>query len=192
MYLYLFFLVSFSLSLFSQSTNTPLFQFAVVADCQYCDQPTNRDRNYRSSLTHLKNCIKQCNTQDLKYLVHLGDFIDKDYKSFAPLLELSSQLKAPLYHVLGNHDFSVDDNLKASVPKLLKMPSRYYSFQVQDWKFIVIDGNDVSLHAYAKASPQHKQSMKIYKSMYSKLPGYNGAIGDTQLQWIKDQLRESE
>ena len=58
------------------------FTFGAIADCQYCDADTGGVRFYRNSPAKLEAAVKHLNTLDLKFTVHLGDFIDKDWESF--------------------------------------------------------------------------------------------------------------
>ena len=168
------------------------FKFAVIADCQYCDQPDRGARMYKSSLGRLKLCIDELNKHDIAFTVHLGDLIDKDFKSFKPVLNILKKSKSPVYHALGNHDFSVKDELKAEVPKTLNMPGKYYSFKVKKWRFIVIDGNDISFYAYPKNSAYTKLAEKYYKENKVKSPKWNGAVGPKQLEWLKQQLTDAD
>ena len=48
--------------------------------------------------------VKELNTHDLKFVIHLGDFIDRDYDSFDKVLPIYQTLKMPAYHASGNHD----------------------------------------------------------------------------------------
>ena len=72
------------------------------------------------------------------------------------------------------------------------MPAPYYDFTQKNWSFIVLDGNDLSLHAYPKANLKHKASLDYYTSNYPKAPQHNGAIGPKQLQWLGQKLQVSE
>lgn len=168
------------------------FKFAVVADCQYCNQPDKGLRKYKSSTERFQKFVDFTKDKDLKFGVHLGDFIDKDYESFAPLLKISKDLKYPFYHVLGNHDFSVEDHLKITVPKLLGMPAKYYSFKVNNWVFVALDGNDLSFHAYPKDSQKYKESRQYYIEKKIKSPKYNGAMSAKQVEWLKGILKKAE
>ena len=105
----------------------PLFSFGAVADCQYCDVK-GKGRRYRLSPGKLTRCVAHYNRLDLEFVVHLGDFIDRDFKSFDVVGPIYNRLKARRYHALGNHDFSVADELKSRVPKKMGLPSRYYDF----------------------------------------------------------------
>jgi len=170
---------------------TPLFSFGAIADCQYCDCDGTR-RQYRLSPEKLMNCVEDLNTKDLTHVVHLGDFIDKDWKSFDVLLPIIGGLEAPMRHVLGNHDFSVADEYKNKVPQRLGLKKRYYDFAVGKWRFLILDTNDVSLYAYPEGSRRAKKSQAIYDSLDGDLPKYNGGMGEAQLKWIEGKLKASE
>ena len=101
---------------FSQNqTVTSPFSFGLIADCQYCQIEGTRVRKYSMSDSKLKECVTHLNTLDLAYTIHLGDFIDRDWESFDVVNPIYQQLKMPAYHVLGNHDFSVEDARKGMV-----------------------------------------------------------------------------
>ena len=168
------------------------FSFGAIADCQYCNGPNRAARHYSSSAQKLRECVQELNQNDLKYVVHLGDFIDRDFSSFDTVLPIYQSLKMPAYHALGNHDFEVADELKAKVPERMSMKSKYYEFSVEDWRFIVLDGNDVSFHAYPKDSVQHRQAEEYYRENKIRSPKWNGAIGKEQMSWLKEILIGSE
>lgn len=168
------------------------FSFGAIADCQYCNGPNRGSRHYSSSAQKLRECVQELNQNDLKYVVHLGDFIDRDFSSFDTVLPIYQSLKMPAYHALGNHDFEVADELKAKVPERMGMKSKYYEFSVEDWRFVVLDGNDVSFHAYPKDSVQHRQAEEYYRENKIRSPKWNGAIGKEQMSWLKEILIGSE
>jgi manganese-dependent ADP-ribose/CDP-alcohol diphosphatase len=169
----------------------PLFSFGLLADVQYCDCETEGTRHYRQSPQKLREAIAEYNRHDLAFVTHLGDFIDRDYESFDTLLVLQKALKAPMYHVLGNHDYSVAEKLIPKVPAKMGMKARYYDFSVRNWRFIVLDGNEVSLHA-TKGSSQYAaaearlQELQQQGSLSAK--PYNGGLGEKQLQWLQTRL----
>jgi predicted phosphodiesterase len=125
-------------------------------------------------------------------VIHLGDFIDRNYASFDKVLPIYQSLKMPAYHALGNHDFDVADKWKAKVPERMGMKSKYYEFRVEDWRFIVLDGNDVSFHAYPKDSLEYKKAGVYYRENKIRLPKWNGAVGKEQMSWLKEILIRSE
>ncbi len=167
---------------------SPLFRFGAVADCQYCDK-TSSKRKYNLSPEKLAACVEHYNQMELSFVVHLGDFIDRDFESFDKVVPIYNQLKAPHYHVLGNHDFSVADDKKALVPAKLGLKQRYYDFSRKGWRFIAIDGNDISLYAWPKDDPRTKAATEYHKSLKPCPPSWNGALGDEQLKWIEAKLK---
>ena len=60
---------------------SPLFRFGAVADCQYRSK-TSLIRKYNLSPQKLTECVELYNKLDLAFVVHLGDFIDRDFESF--------------------------------------------------------------------------------------------------------------
>ena len=167
---------------------SPLFRFGAVADCQYCEA-TSKVRKYSLSPKKLTACVEHYNKMELSFVVHLGDFIDRDFESFDKVVPIYNRLKAPHYHVLGNHDFEVADDKKALVPAKLGLKQRYYDFARQGWRFIAIDGNDVSLYAWPQSNPRTKAAAEYYKSLKPRPPSWNGALGDEQLKWVEAKLQ---
>ena len=169
----------------SSLSATESFKVAVLADCQYCNQPDRGKRMYKTSDQRLREFVKESNKHELKFAVQLGDLIDKDYESYEPILKILEDLKTPLYHVLGNHDFSVSPQPKSAVLKLLKMPKKYYSMKVNNYRFIALDGNDLSFHAYDKGSEKYQEAEKYYKQNKVKSPKWNGALSQAQMNGWK-------
>lgn len=143
------------------------------------------------SADKLQHCVDQLNTCDLEYVVHLGDFIDRDFESFDVVGPIYDRLKASKYHVLGNHDFSVIDEKKMDVPRKLGLSSRYYDFAVKGWRFVVLDGNDISFHAHPKNSPEHQKAVDYYERNAIDSPDWNGAVGPEQISWLEKVLEQA-
>ena len=174
-----------------KGVSTEPFSIGVIADCQYCSDPGEGVRKYAASEDKLKQCVGHFNSMKLEYVVHLGDFIDRDFESFDVVKPIYKQLKMPKYHVLGNHDFSVADDKKKDIPQTMGLTSRYYDFEVNGWRFVVLDGNDVSFHAYPEHSGEYKEAVNYYEDKQIKSPKWNGAIGEKQLKWLNDVLKEA-
>jgi predicted phosphodiesterase len=175
------------------------FKIGIISDCQYCDCDTRTvvgaDRYYRKSPDRLRKAIAKLNTKNLEFTIHLGDFIEKDFKSFDSITPIWKQLKSKSYHVLGNHDFSVADSLKSEIPAKMGLTDRYYSFEKHQWKFIVLDGNDVSLHGAPNAKKLKEAEDLLAQAQKDSLlyaKPYNGALGSEQLHWIKTELDDAK
>jgi manganese-dependent ADP-ribose/CDP-alcohol diphosphatase len=183
-------------SRFSQSQDGKPFSFGVVTDVQYADADPGGSRIYRASPMKLKRCVDFFNTQDLAFVVHLGDLIDRDFDSFDTVLPLFDRCKHPVYQVLGNHDFSVDNAHKAGVPERLGLTQGYYNFSVGSWSFVVLDGNDLSLHAHVKGSDRYDVSNQMYEQLKANqqpnAQTWNGGMGKEQMVWLQSTLTQAE
>ena len=179
---------------YSEDIDKPHFSFGVIADCQYCNikVPKDATRQYALSKIKLAKCVEEFNQIDLEFVVHLGDFIDRDFSSFEDVLPVFNRLRAMSYHVLGNHDFSVADELKSKVPKVLGLNKKYYQFRKHGYRFVVLDGNDVSLHAYPSTDPRKKYAADYHKTLPSGTPLWNGALGKVQLDWLEAELQDAK
>ena len=173
-----------------------LFSFGIVTDIQYADAEKNGNRDYRNSVNILEKSVKEMNGHDLAFVITLGDMIDHDYISFDKPLAILGKLKAPLYNVLGNHDFEVDDQYKDRVRKRLKNKNRYFDFKVNNMVFIVLDGSDVSTFASKKGSEKYNSGLAKYeeikKSGINNAYTWNGGIGNKQLKWLEKSLKKAD
>lgn len=167
------------------------FSFGAIADCQYSSAQDSGLRKYSLSESKLKTCVTHLNTMNLEFVIHLGDLIDENYNSFDVVQPIYDRLNMPKYHVLGNHDFEVEDNKKEMVYKKLGMPSKYYDFAIKGWRFVILDGNDISFHAYAKNSEKYIKAIEYYEQETIKSPEWNGAIGLEQLSWLRIVLEKA-
>ncbi len=180
----------------SQNKEKPLFTFGIIADVQYADQPNSGTRHYRLSPKKFSESVDSFNHYKVDFILSLGDYIDKNLGSYDTLNPIAARLTMPLYFVLGNHEFSVNDNEKDQVLKKENLKKPYYSFVKKNWRFIVTNGNDVSLYAYTKENEKYKEADTLLKQLKAqKLPQaqtWNGAIGKEQLLWLEKEIKEAE
>jgi predicted phosphodiesterase len=121
----------------------------------------------------LQAFVGEMNENDIDFIVELGDFTQpQDYN--ASFLNIWNSFEGPSFHVLGNHD--MDNDTGDRYPRdhtvsYLDMPGRYYSFDMEGFHFIVLDGND------PKDPPQS---------------GYARFIGTKQLEWLRQDLSRTE
>ncbi|MBI9105169.1 MAG: metallophosphoesterase [Spirochaetales bacterium] len=167
-----------------------IFSFGLIADCQYCDKPGNifKNRYYSGAKEKLRYCTETLNSMNLEFTINLGDLIDRDYKSYDEILPVFNSLNMPYYHILGNHDYSVADDEKSTVPERLGMPGRFYDFSNNGWRFIFLDGNEISFFAWPKDSREYEIAKHYYEENKIDSPDWNGAIGQEQLKWLRERL----
>ncbi len=179
-----------------QKADGRLFSFGVISDVQYADADQWGKRDYRGSPQRLEKCIDVFNSHSLEFIVHTGDLIDRDYKSFDIPINIFKRSNAPVHFVVGNHEFAVADSVKGNVRRRLNNPKGYYLFIVKNIQFIVLDALDVSVMASAKDSKDHKKAALIQQDLKNKNANnaydWNGAIGAKQLKWLKTKLEQGE
>ena len=165
--------------------------FGAVSDLQYCDAEPEINRYFRNAPQKLKSAISEFNRHKLEFIINLGDTIDHDWKSYDGILPIFNQTNTPLYHVLGNHDYEIEDEYKSRVPDKIGI-KRYYDFLVNRWRFIVLDGNEISTFANIESSDLYRKGEDLLKRLEShgavNANFWNGGIGDEQLEWLKTKL----
>ncbi|GAC1042004.1 metallophosphoesterase [Rhizobium sp. No.120] len=178
--------------------SAPLFRFGVIADPQYADLAPNLTLNRypAKSLDKLREAIEEFNRHDLDFVVTLGDIIDREWKSFDAVLPVYETLHHRKHFLLGNHDFAVAPDHLGTVPARVGMPSAYYDFSLSGYRFIALDGNEVSLFASPEGDPRRQEAKDRMKALEDAgAPNgqrWNGAIGDTQFDWLAKKLRQAK
>ncbi|MDF1862333.1 MAG: metallophosphoesterase [Verrucomicrobiales bacterium] len=177
----------------SKTKEAPVFSFGLMADCQYVDAETRGTRFYRESPRKLAEAIGELNQKDLAFTFHVGDFIDREFESFAKLDPIAATLRSTLYHALGNHDYEVADEDKEKVPGRLGLERNYYSVQKDGFRFVVLDTTDVSVYRHPGGTAQQKaakEELAKWKAAGSRsASSWNSRPGEEQIAWIENELK---
>ncbi|MDW5314411.1 metallophosphoesterase [Rhizobium sp. PL01] len=177
---------------------TPILRFGIVADPQYADIAPNEamGRYYAQSLAKLAEAISTFNTAELDFVITLGDLIDRDWQSFDDILPVYQGLRHKALFLLGNHDFAVVPEHLGEVPARLGMPHRYYDFTLNDWRFVVLDGNDVSTFSTPSGDPRHEEATERLCALQVagaiNAHGWNGSLSDEQFLWLEGVMDKAE
>lgn len=174
-------------------TEPPLFSFGVIADVQYADQPTLGPRAYRDSIAKLEQCSAALAQERLAFVVHLGDLVDGGIANLDRILPVWERLPGPRYHVLGNHDFVAP---REALLARLKIPGAYYHFSWQGWRFIVLDGMNISVAgSWSPSDPHALAGTKLLEALRQErarnAQTWNGAAGPEQRDWLKHTLDDA-
>jgi manganese-dependent ADP-ribose/CDP-alcohol diphosphatase len=194
------FTTSLSMKNHSASSNTelcqdkkPLFSFGIIADVQYCDCEKYGTRFYRNSIEKLTTAIDEIAKESPSFIINLGDLIDRDYGSFPAVMKVFESFTKPVYHAIGNHDYSVDGSAAGKIVKITNSKQGYYSFVHEGFRFVVLNGNDVA--TYAVGADGRKEAQKRIAELKAEgaLNAYdwNGGIGSRQLIWLESELKSS-
>jgi len=181
-------IISFNMSAQSQK---PLFSFGVIADVQYADADAAGTRFYRSSAGKLREALSDLKSDSVSFVINLGDLIDKDFNSYKPIMDLLDSSRLRIYHVAGNHDYSVEAKYKKRLPVLSPSKNGYYSMVVENFRFIFLNGNEISTY-----SANNKVSISKAKDILGVMKekgeinavDWNGGISSDQILWLKSQL----
>ncbi len=189
-------LVFLVISSTAYSQNNPILKIGLIADPQYQDIPAAGERQYRESLWKLKEAIDTLNYYNVDMIQNLGDIINAEWQSYDSIMPVYQCVKqgTPSYHVLGNHDFSVDSSQMKNILTTLSMPDYYYSYESKGWRFIALDATDVSYFS----NVLHHYDTEVIDALYKKTKGkenqynWNSGIGVKQIAWLKSELKDAE
>ena len=180
-------------------TDQPLFRFGVIADVQYCDcaPATAMNRYYRRSADKLSDCLATLARQDLRFILDVGDLIDRDFASFEAILSVYQTAGVPVHRTLGNHDYAVNTTHLDEVPRRLQLtPSGYYSIDYDAWRLVVLNGNEVSLFATRAGTPLRHEAERTLAALQQQQAAnaqeWNGGVSETQLAWLDQQLAQAQ
>ena len=169
-----------------------VFSFGLFADCQYAEKQKARNRHYQRAAKKLQECIEVFNKSNLAFVVNLGDLIDGGFSNFKKVLDIASQFDGNVCHLVGNHDFDVKENEKGNVLQTLGITRPYRSFVVDAWRFVVIDGTEISLFRYPAGSQEHATANECHLKRAPDSAEWNGAVGKAQLDWLANQLTSAQ
>jgi len=176
-----------------------LFSFGVISDIQYADKPeiVGRNRYEKDAINKLNHSLQywkdyHAEVAPLECIVNLGDIIDghegegaveKDRRDLHMVLKAFESLHIPQYHVLGNHCVW---NLGCNyLTKELKMPHRFYDVSIgKGWRFVFLDGTDLSLMKDSHSPEEAKEYFKLHS--HRMLEDWNGGFSKAQLLWLNN------
>jgi 3',5'-cyclic AMP phosphodiesterase CpdA len=174
------------------------FRFGVIADPQFAPIPNTygvKTRYYSNSVWKLTEAIERLNQEKLEFVITLGDMIDRYWESFQYVLPLYDGLKHEKFFLLGNHDFNVPSEYLPSLVRTVGLTSTYYDFTRGAYRFIVLDGNEISLFAPPKGDPRkalaEKRLADLRASGAVNAQTYNGSLSDTQFTWLQRKIQEA-
>lgn len=176
-------------------------RIGLIADPQYADMPNEAPTRFpMKSLDRLKEAVAQLNTEKLDAVVVLGDFIDRGTRNFTPVLEVLAKLNAPVWPILGNHDFADDGYGGGHVDEALEAlglthDTRYRYVDMQSIRFVFTDTNEGSVieslpgtEAYLEGE-QRLAELADAGVIYAN--PWNGTIGYEQLQWLDETIDDA-
>lgn len=181
----------------ASAAGSAALRFGVVADPQYADADPHLglQRYYRNSLDKLRDAVAAFNAENLDFVVTLGDVIDRRAESYDAILPVYATLQHRHVVLLGNHDYSLAPERLTAQPGLLGLNETHYDYLVDGIRFVVLDGNDVSLFA----PPPGDLRWQMATDQLSRLAAlgadnakpWNGSLSDAQFTWFGSVLDDA-
>lgn len=173
----------------------PLVRLGLVADAQYADIDPLGTRYYRQSIGKLESAVEDFNQRELDLCVHLGDLIDRKWESFDGIKKPLADLRHPIRHLFGNHDFDVLDEQKEKVPGQMGLEKRYSFRDTGGFRLVFLDTTDVSTYAHALRDDRTFQAVRQMTALEEQgrphAQPWNSAIGPEQMAWLKSACAEA-
>jgi len=130
----------------------------------------------------------------LAFAIQLGDLIDSRAVDLDPILAAYNRLTTTRRHVHGNHDFSAP---RETLLRRLEMPASWYEFTAPGYRFLVVDGMDLSVNPKSRASdtPQRNLALAMFDSLRAvkaaNANDWNGGVSEAQLAWLRERLKSA-
>lgn len=165
-------------------------KFGLITDV-HCFSKLNKDTNewevnWRCSRP-MEEFSAQMNNSKFNpdFVVELGDFIDgrdrRGEEGFWRAKELYDRIKVEKYYVMGNHETT--NFTKDRWQEIVGYSSPYYYFDKKDYRFIVLDGNNVEVP---------EGSGNIVDMSPTTPHSYRGMMDSKQLEWLENLLENSQ
>ena len=156
------------------------FSFGVIADLHYADKDMAINRYYRESDEKLRECIVTFNSLKPVFIIELGDFVDKaekeiEFEYLRTINGIFNEFDGERHYVLGNHDVSTFS--KTEFLSAVRADKNYYSFDLNDYHFIVLDAN------YNKDGSDYNTGNFDWTETY---------IPASQQEWLKQNLEQAQ
>jgi len=150
--------------------------------------------------SRLTNFVDAMSDAQVDAILQLGDFCTpKDQnKEFRAIF---NRFDGPRYHVLGNHETDGGFDREDAVA-FLGMPSRYYAFDLEGFRFVVLDANDVP-DGHTSGYPSHiaadqvvwleaelaKTSLPVFVFVHQSLERESSIVGDVGVRKVIEAAR---
>lgn len=144
-----------------QTNKMEKLQFGLIADVHQDVMHDGVDR--------LQAFVNESFNRKMEFILQMGDFC-RPYDYNRPFMDVWEKFDGQKYHVLGNHDTDGGFTRKQAM-EFWDMKSRYYSFDLSGYHFVVLDGND--------ANPD------------PPTVGYNRYIEKDQQEWLRKDLEST-
>lgn len=171
------------------SRNSHPLRFGIITDIHFSTENETAAREATSA--ELRACMECWKGHNVDFLLQLGDLINgSETHKHEELRQVSAIFKpfpATIRHVIGNHCLALP---RRELQEALGLQSACYSFTSQGFRFMVLDGMDVSV--LRTPETEEDRQLLAHFQAHPELHDYCGAIGSRQKAWMQKKLEEAE
>ena len=164
-------------------------RFGIITDIHFSTE--SETAAAETTAAEIGTCIECWKAHDVDFLMQLGDLINgSETHKREEFRQVSSILKAfrgTIRHVIGNHCLALP---RRELMEALGLQSACYTFTMQGFRFMVLDGMEVSV----LSTPETEEDRQLLAHFYAhpELHDYCGAVGSRQKAWLQKGLEEAE
>jgi manganese-dependent ADP-ribose/CDP-alcohol diphosphatase len=166
-----------------------LVRFGVITDIHFSSD--SEPAAAQATAAELRTALDCWQHNDVDFLLQLGDLIKgSDAHKHKELRQISAILKpfpATIHHVIGNHCLALP---RQELMAALGLQTPFYSFSAKEFRFIVLDGMDLSV--LRKPETEEEQRILAFFHAHPELHDYCGAVGTRQKEWLQEELEKAE
>jgi len=173
----------------ASSCNHTLVRFGIITDIHFSTE--NEPAAAAKTAADLSACLDYWQRHKVDFLMQLGDQImGSDQHKEEEFRQVSSMLNTfpgAIHHVLGNHCLALP---RQTLLATLGLQTPYYAFTIRGFRFIVLDGMDVSVLRQPEAA-EDAETLAFFRA-HPELHDYCGAVGVQQQLWLQRELEEAD
>ncbi len=173
----------------ASSCNHTLIRFGIITDIHFSAE--NEPAAAAKTAADLSACLECWQRNKVDFLMQLGDQImgsdrhkEEEFRQVSSIL---NTFPGTIYHVLGNHCLALT---RQELMTAFGLQTPFYAFTIRGFRFIVLDGMDVSALRIPETS-EDCQTLAFFRAR-PELHDYCGAVGVQQQSWLKRELEEAK
>ncbi|MBQ2722526.1 MAG: metallophosphoesterase [Opitutales bacterium] len=175
-----------------KSESVKMLSFADI----HCDDDRADDgaKDYKMSFSKVQSAISKVRNEKFDCVLNFGDIVEGEPAQLQKMMGELSSVGVPVKNVLGNHDLRCKPEVQHKMMSMLFEESKsYYSFDVKNWRFFVLDSMRLSRVSKIKNERCTNESAYWLAKVKGKENGvvWGGGVDSEQLEWLENGLKKA-
>jgi len=166
-----------------------LLRFGIITDIHFSTE--EEAAAAAQTAADLRTGLDYWQHNDADFIMQLGDQIKGSDKhkeeEFRQVSSMLNSFPGTIRHVLGNHCLALP---RQELMADLGLQAPFYAFTMKGFRFIVLDGMDVSVLRQPE-TPEDSQTLAFFRA-HPVLHDYCGAVGFQQRRWLTRELQAAD